>query len=166
MKAFPDSAIIEVSSELAEDLWQSAAHLPWRENKDYYDVALQTEVYGCIQRHCGDGFNNLVTQIKQCLTNPPFSVLVKGLKFDQGHRLFIALNRAFGFLVAPPYNKRSPRSQLIHHIHPSTDIAIASDFHKQTELLHTDCADWPEPNDYVVMQCVRPDALGGGRSRI
>lgn len=165
MKAFPNSAIIDVPSDLAEELWQSSAPLPWRENKEYYNVSLQTGVYEYMRNNCGDRFNNLVAQMKQCLMSPPFSALVRGLKFDKGHRLFVSLNRAFGVLVAPPYDGHSPRSQLIHHIHPSTDLAITSDLRKQTERLHTDCADWSEPNNYVAMQCVRPDALGEGRSR-
>ncbi|MBE9069033.1 TauD/TfdA family dioxygenase [Leptolyngbya cf. ectocarpi LEGE 11479] len=165
MKPFPNSAIINVPVPLARQLFEVAEQLPWRSNQEYYDVACQTEVFNKLQEACGEGFQGLIAAIQDCLETPPFSALVKGLQFDQGHRLFVALNRAFGVLVATPYDHKSPRNQLIHYIHPSADLAIASDLHKQTERLHTDCADWPEPSKYISMQCVRPDSHGGGRSR-
>lgn len=94
----------------------------------------------------------------------PHMVVVRGLRFDEGNRLFVALNRAMGNLVAPPYNK--PRAQLIHYIEPSTDIPAADGIQTESERLHTDSADWPRPVDTISMQCVRPDSQGGGRSRL
>lgn len=164
MQAFPQDAIVSVPSALALELLQAAESLPLRENREYYDFDLQIDVHDRIRSTCRDEFDGLVTTIKTRLARSPFSVVVKGLQFDSGYRLLVALNRAFGNLVARPYDPNTPRDQLIHHIQPSTDITASNQ--KQSELLHSDCADWPEPNDYLSMQCVRADALGGGRSRL
>jgi alpha-ketoglutarate-dependent taurine dioxygenase len=89
--------------------------------------------------------------------------LVSGLRFDEGNRLFVAINRAFGELVARPYEK--PRAQLVHYIQPQTDMASARGG-RESERLHTDCADWKTPVELISMVCVNADKAGGGRSRI
>jgi alpha-ketoglutarate-dependent taurine dioxygenase len=90
-------------------------------------------------------------------------VLLRGLRFDEGNRLFVAINRAFGELVARPYEK--PRAQLVHYIEPATDIASARGG-RESERLHTDTADWETPVEIISMVCVRADPGGGGRSRL
>jgi alpha-ketoglutarate-dependent taurine dioxygenase len=77
--------------------------------------------------------------------------------------VFVAINRAFGELVARPYEK--PRAQLVHYIQPSTDIVSPRGGH-ESERLHTDCADWEPPVELISMVCVRADPEGGGRSRV
>lgn len=163
---FPDSARIEVSPALARDLLRSAESLPSYENKDYYSFTLQEELRDAVRAECGDGFDELVNEIARRLAMPPFSALVSGLAFDQGNRLFVALNGAFGKLVAGPYEP--PRAQLVHYIQPATDIEATGSTGRRTESerLHTDNADWPEPVKIISMVCVRPDRLGGGRSLV
>src|ERR1043165_5927432 len=73
------------------------------------------------------------------------------------------INRAFGELVARPYEK--PRAPLVHYIQPSTDIVSTRGGH-ESERLHTDCADWEPPVELISMVCVRADPDGGGRSRV
>jgi alpha-ketoglutarate-dependent taurine dioxygenase len=90
-------------------------------------------------------------------------VLLQGLLFDEGNRLFVALNRAFGELVARPYEK--PRAQLVHYIQPATDIRSPRGG-QESERLHTDTADWETPVELISMVCVRADGGGGGRSRV
>ena len=93
----------------------------------------------------------------------PYCAVVRGLRFDEGNRLFVALNRAFGELVARPYEE--PRAQLVHYVQPATDIASARGGH-ESERLHTDTADWARPVELISMVCVRADPGGGGRSRV
>ncbi len=164
MQSFPESARIEVPPSLATDLLRVTEKLPLYENKAFYDLFLQETVYDTIRAGCLDGFDWLIREIRTRLKIAPFSVLINGLKFDGGNRLFVALNRAFGDLVARPYKK--PRAQLVHYIQPATDIKLAKGVHTENEQLHTDCADWPELNALISMVCVRPDRHGGGHSRI
>ena len=86
-----------------------------------------------------------------------------GLCFDEGNRLFVAVKRAFGELVALPYQK--PRAQLVHYVQPRTDIPSPRGG-QESERLHTDTTDWETPVDLISMVCVRADPNGGGRSRV
>jgi hypothetical protein len=112
---------VEVSSDLALELLAAAEALPLYGNEEFYSPALQLDVSDQIRRTCPAGFAWLVGAIKKRLAERPYCVLVQGLQFDEGNRLFVALNRAFGVLVARPYEK--PRAQLVHYIEPATDIA-------------------------------------------
>ena len=177
MITLKEDAIIEVSHALAHQLLVASERLPAFNNQDYYESANQKVVYHKIKQSCFPEFDNLIDQIKVKLKNPPYSVLVKGLLFDQHYRVLVALNSAFGLLVARPFNKETPRAQLIHHIQPQSDIKNNQISDKEkvdcltaprklTEKLHIDGADRPEPIRFVSMQCVRQDTDGEGRSRI
>lgn len=160
---FPESARLEVPAALAGNLLHAAESLPLYDNKDFYSTDLQQLVRDRIRENCPDGFQWLVTQISERLARSPYCVLVTGLRFDEGNRLFVGLNRAFGELVARPYEK--PRAQLVHYIQPATDIPSARGG-RESERLHTDTADWPAPVELISMVCVRADPAGGGRSKI
>jgi alpha-ketoglutarate-dependent taurine dioxygenase len=154
---------VEVSSELALELLAAAEALPLYGNEEFYAPALQLYVCDQIRRTCPAGFAWLVGAIKKRLAKRPYCALVQGLEFDEGNKLFVALNRAFGELVARPYEK--PRAQLVHYIEPATDIASARGG-QESERLHTDTADWETPVELISMICVSADPGGGGRSRI
>jgi hypothetical protein len=94
----------------------------------------------------------------------PYCALVQGLRFDEGNRLFVGINRAFGELVARPYEK--PRAQLVHYIQPATDLPATHGSQFESEKLHTDTADWNPPVKLISMVCVRADREGGGRSLV
>lgn len=160
---FPDSGRIEVSSELARELLQAAERLPLYDNKEFYSPALQGLVLNHIREACPDGFDGLINLVKERIAHWPYCVLLRGIGFDQGHRLFVAINRAFGELVARPYEK--PRAQLVHYIQPETDLP-SSRGGRESERLHTDAADWETPVEFISMLCVRADRGGGGRSRV
>ena len=154
---------IEVSPELALELLTAAEGLPRYDNAEFYSPALQSYVFEQIRQACPEGFAWLVGLVKERLAQRPYCVLVQGLQFDEENRLFVALNRAFGELVARPYEK--PRAQLVHYIEPATDILSARGGH-ESERLHTDTADWETPVELISMVCVRADPGGGGYSRI
>lgn len=88
MQSFPESARIEVPLSLATDLLRVTEKLPLYENKAFYDLFLQETVYDTIRAGCLDGFDWLIREIRTRLKIAPFSVLINGLKFDGGNRLF------------------------------------------------------------------------------
>lgn len=157
----PESARVEVEPSLARALLEAAERLPRYDNKEFYSAQLQILVQESLQEV--DGFDSLVQQIEQRLNQWPYCVLVAGLSFDEGNKLFVGLNRAFGELVARPYE--APRAQLVHYIQPATDLVSARGG-QESERLHTDTADWDPPVELISMVCVRADPDGGGRSRV
>ena len=160
---FPETHNLHVPESLARELLPAAERLPLYDNKEFYSVELQQFVHDSIREANRDAFDSLVGSIKERLSQRPYCVLVSGLRFDEGNRLFVAINRAFGELVARPYEK--PRAQLVHYIQPQTDVASARGG-RESERLHTDCADWETPVELISMVCVNADSGGGGRSRI
>lgn len=158
----PESAIVTVEESVAKDLLTAAKALPEYENREYYSTELQTRLRDHFEQGCG-GFGELISQIEQRLSEWPYCVLVQGLSFDEGNKVFVGVNRAFGELVARPYEK--PRAQLVHYIQPATDMPSARGGH-ESERLHTDTADWEPPIELISMVCVRADPDGGGRSRV
>jgi hypothetical protein len=158
-----ESAKINVSPALAADLLKEAQRLPLYDNREFYAASLQEHVLNEIRTHCRDGFEALVGSIKERIAQWPYCALIQGLCFDEGNRLFVALNRAFGELVALPYKK--PRAQLVHYVEPATDIPSPRGGH-ESERLHTDTTDWETPVNVISMVCVRADSSGEGRSRV
>ncbi len=161
---FPGAGQVQVPAALAGELLRAAERLPDYDNKEYYSLDLQASVHERIHRACPEGFSRLIEQIRARIARRPYCALVQGLRFDAGNRLFVALNKAFGDLVARPYEK--PRAQLVHYIQPATDLPSARGGHYETEKFHTDTADWETPVELISMQCVRADHGGGGRSLV
>ena len=160
--SLPDSAHIDVSPLLARSLLKSAESLPRYDNREFYSTAVQDFVLDSVRKESADGFDELIGQVRARITRWPFCVLIRGLRFDEGNKVFVAINRAFGELVARPYEK--PRAQLVHYVEPSTDLPSMRGGH-ESERLHTDTADWETPVELISMVCVRADPRGGGRSR-
>ena len=108
---FPDSAKIEVSSALANKLLKAAEGLPLYQNEEFYSSTLQLFVMNQIRESSPEEFDALAGLIKSRIAQWPFCVLLQGLRFDEGNRLFVAINRAgwgtFGLLMllgaAPVY---------------------------------------------------------------
>ena len=163
MLAFPATNRVDVSKPLATNLLGAAERLPVYDNKEFYSTTLQTFVHDSIRSSNPDAFDELIDSIKRRLDQRPYCALVSGLRFDDGNRLFVAINRAFGELVARPYEK--PRAQLVHYIQAQTDIPSMRGG-RETERLHTDTADWKTPVELISMTCARADGAGGGRSQI
>src|SRR5215475_5731443 len=159
----PESCGMEISPALAADLLRAAEGLPRYGNKEFYDVALQRELLGAIRGECADGFDWLIESATERLSRQPYCVHIRGLRFDEGNRLFVAFNRAFGELVAPPY--KEPRAQLVHYVQPETDLRSVRGG-SESERMHTDTTDWEEPIELLSMVCVRADRSGGGRTRL
>jgi hypothetical protein len=159
----PDSARVNVSPEAARDILAAANRLPQYDNREFYSSELQAHVLEHVRNDCPEVFDTITAQIKERLAHWPYCALVQGLTFDEGNKVFVAVNRAFGELVARPYEK--PRAQLVHYIQPATDLPSARGGH-ESERLHTDTADWEPPVELISMVCIRADPAGGGRSRV
>ena len=160
---FPDNAKVNVDSTVAREILAAAERLPHYDNREFYSTDLQTHVFNSVRESCPEAFDAFINEIKERLVRWPYGALVHGLSFDEGNRVFVAINRAFGELVARPYEK--PRAQLVHYIQPSTDILSARGGH-ESERLHTDTADWEPPVELISMVCIHADPEGGGRSRV
>ena len=163
-RPLPERATIQVPSRLAYALQQVAESLPLYENQEFYSTDLQASVHDHIRQALPSDFDWLIGEIRGRLARRPYCALVQSLRFDEGNRLFVAINRAFGELVARPYEK--PRAQLVHYIQPATDRPAAQGSQFESEKLHTDTADWDPPVKFISMVCVRADPDGGGRSRV
>ena len=161
--SFPNSGRVNVPSALAGELLSAARRLPSYENHEFYSLALQASVRDRIRGSCPAGFDWIIGQINERIAKWPYCALLRGLDFDEGNKLFVAINRAFGELVARPYEK--PRAQLVHYVQPATDLPSARGGH-ESERLHTVTADWVQPVELISMVCVRADPGGGGRSRL
>jgi hypothetical protein len=162
--SLPEEATIHVPEPLANALLRAAESLPRYENQDFYSTELQTSIYEHIRRELPSGFDWLIGEIRTRLARRPYCALVRGVHYDEVNRLFVGINRAFGELVARPYEK--PRAQLVHYIQPATDRPASHGGQFETEKLHTDTADWDPPVKWISMVCVRADPDGGGRSRV
>lgn len=162
LASLPVTAKLQVAPSLAQGLLRSAERLPHFENEEFYSTELQRMVHAAL-REDNTGLDALIGQIEARLRCWPYCALVQGLSFDEGNKVFVGVNRAFGELVARPY--QAPRAQLVHYIQPATDIKSARGGH-ESERLHTDTADWEPPVELISMVCVRADFMGGGCSRI
>ena len=160
--SLPVSAKVMVAPSLADGLLKTAERLPHYDNQDFYSTELQASVHAAL-RADNTALDSLIEQIELRLQRPPYCAVVQGLKFDEGNKVFVGLNRAFGELVARPY--QAPRAQLVHYIQPATDIMSARGGH-ESERLHTDTADWEPPVELISMVCVRADFMGDGCSLI
>src|ERR1700742_3733511 len=96
LPSFPEAGRIEVPSGLAHDLLKAAESLPLYDNQDFYSLDLQTAVRDRIRGVCPDGFDWLTGQVRERIAERPYCALAHGLHFDEGNRLFVAINRAFG----------------------------------------------------------------------
>src|SRR6185437_5893427 len=135
MADFPREAKVEVNATVASCLVAAAERLPRFDNREFYSSELQVRVCEAVLEGCPEAFEAIVAEIKERLARWPYCAIVSGLSFDEGNKVFVAINRAFGELVARPYEK--PRAQLVHYIQPATDLPSARGGH-ESERLHTD----------------------------
>jgi len=144
----------------AQSLRSAACELHLKDEA-LYDRHHQQEVVASLRDSAADGFDDVVGRMHAALNRAPWFTVVHGLPADQGATLLVALSATLGELVEP---YRQKWSRVVRHITPSTDKLVSG--HVLNEFLHTDGTDWPEPNDYTCLFCVRQDQRGEGRSRL
>lgn len=162
MRTFPESAMLKVGPPLAASLSEAATRLPFDDDGSVGIAEAQTCLREQLQSHCPDGFHWLVEEIGLRLARAPFCALVRGISFDSRGTLFVAITSSFGDLVET-YGRAAFAP--IRRISPATD---RREYGHGTlnEQLHTDSTDWPSPNNYTCLLCVRPDQNGGGQTRL
>lgn len=106
-------------------------------------------------------FDDLVGEISTRIARPPFFVHVRNLETENPAAVLIAISAMLGRLMEP---YQQPWSKVVRHIRPYDDRDYGG--RVLNEFLHTDGTDWPTPNDYTCLYCVRPDSHGGGQSRL
>jgi hypothetical protein len=99
----PDAARVHVPTPLADALLRAAESLPQYDNQEFYSTDLQSLVHDHIRQASPAEFDWLIDEIRGRIDRRPYCALVQGLRFDEGNRLFVGINRAFGELVARPY---------------------------------------------------------------
>lgn len=114
-----------------------------------------------VREAAGPAFDDLAERARGLLESPPWCLVVRGLPAAQATQLLVSFSATLGELIEP---YRQSWSHVVRHIVPSRDRAV--DGYVLNEFLHTDGTDWPRPNDYTCLFCVRPDQSGDGRSRL
>jgi hypothetical protein len=123
------------------------------------DVAYQQSLVARAKGEVGAAFEDLVGQVGEHLARPPWHVVVRGLPVEQATSILVVISATLGELVEP---YRQPWSRVVRRIQPRRDRMV--DGRALNEHLHTDGTDWPQPNDYTCLFCVRPDEWGEGVS--
>src|ERR1043166_8964470 len=112
MMDFPREARVEISATVASSLVAAAERLPRYDNFEFYSSELQVRVCEAVREGCPEAFDPIVSEIRKRLGRWPYCALVNGLVFDEGNKVFVAINRAFGELVARPYRSEEHTSEL------------------------------------------------------
>lgn len=151
----------EVPRRTANQLAAAAATVVI-EDEAYESAVVQLEVMSAVRSAAPSGFDDLVGHMEEAVLQPPYYAHIRRLDVSRGgEALLVSLSRAIGELVEP---YRAPWSRFIREIQPNRDRIIAG--RVLNELLHTDGTDWPEPNHFTCLLCIRSDAAGGGISRL
>ncbi|NLU77770.1 TauD/TfdA family dioxygenase [Micromonospora sp. HNM0581] len=131
------------------------------DDKALAEPAYQDAIVASVREAAGNAFDDLVEEVAKRLADPPWFTIVRGLPASRATPLLVAVSATLGLLVEP---YRQPWSRVVRHIVPSRDRAVAGQV--LNEFLHTDGTDWPQPNDYTCLFCVRPDQSQDGESRL
>lgn len=125
------------------------------------ESSYQDAIVASVRDAAGSAFDDLVEDVAKQLADPPWFLIVRGLPASRATPLLVAVSATLGVLTEP---FRQPWSRVVRHIVPSKDRAV--DGRVLNEFLHTDGTDWPRPNDYTCLFCVRPDQSQDGESRL
>ncbi len=125
------------------------------------DADYQDRIVASVREAASGAFDDLVEEVAKRLADAPWFLIVRGLPVSRATPLLVAVSATLGLLVEP---YRQPWSRVVRHIVPSRDRAVGG--RVLNEFLHTDGTDWPQPNDYTCLFCVRPDQSQDGESRL
>lgn len=104
-----------------------------------------------------DLYDDLIGRIAAAVSLPPYSVVIRGLRFDNDNRLLVGLCAGLGTIV---YADRGEETVAVDVLRPSIDLRFGA----LTEKLHTDSVSWRLPNWLTVQQFVTIERHGGGES--
>jgi hypothetical protein len=163
MGDLPVTAVSHASPTLCAAIVRFLAAEPLTSDSALYDPAMQGQLRETLRNEAGQAsFDAWSGEIKTALGLWPHAVLVRGIPVERPHNLMVALTSILGTAVDP---YMQPWSRLVREIRPARDRSVDG-WGMLNEALHTDGTDWPDPNDYTCLLCVRPDQGRGGLSKI
>lgn len=146
------------SLDIAGPVWDAVANTPAPSNANVRDPRVQAAIRASLAAAAGADWTDLERRIRLLLNCPPWSVVVRGLPADESGRVAIALSAALGEALEP---LGEPWARVVRRVQATPVGGLGLD-----QEPHTDSTDWPEPNAWTVLQCIRPDHSCGGISRV
>jgi hypothetical protein len=153
-RALPEVSATQIAGVVASALTNMAS----LSDIDFRDPGIQATVRSSFAAAAGAAWADVERGIRLHLDSVPWFVVVRGLPADESGRLIVALSAALGEALEP---LGEPWASVVRRVEGTPSSGLRLD-----ELPHTDSTDWPEPNAWTVLQCIRPDPRGGGRSRV
>ena len=160
MRELPETVVVRLCDHTAPAVAEAAERLPPHEDHELRSETVQDTLREALRSVGGDTVETLVGAIRERLDQPPHFAVVTGLCAARADLLLVALSRFFGVCVEP---YRESWSRLVRHIEARRERLIHRG-RPLNEFLHTDGTDWPMPNDYTCLLCVREDQRGTGES--
>jgi TfdA family taurine catabolism dioxygenase TauD len=133
------------------DVWAGLAP----DEESLHDPATQGALRARLESTLGKSWQSFLGNVLGQLATAPYSVIVRGNGADQARCLLVALALGAGEMVNP-YRERVPSVGLVQEI-----VAKGSRSPDLVWLWHTDSANWPRPNDYSALACLRAAPSGG-----
>jgi hypothetical protein len=144
--------------QIAGQIWDAVANTPSLSDADLRDPFVQRAIRSSLAAAGGAHWTDLERRIRMLLNRPPWSVVVRGLPADESGGVAVALSAGLGEALEP---LGEPWAHVVRRVQATSARRLALD-----EQLHTDSTDWPRPNAWTVLQCIRPDPGRGGISRV
>jgi hypothetical protein len=160
VRELPEIVIVRLGDRAAPAVAEAAERLPPHEDHELRSETVQDILREALRSVGGDAVDALVEAIHERLDRPPHFAVVTGLCAARMDLLLVALSRFLGVCVEP---YRESWSRLVRHIEARRERLIHRG-RPLNEFLHTDGTDWPTPNDYTCLLCVRQDQRGAGES--
>jgi len=159
-RSLPPGSAIEFSRKLVDRFDAVASRMSEIEDADLRARPRQQELLCGWREACGPALDALLEDLRARLRTSPHFVLARRLVVASPDLALVAISAALGTCVEP---YREPWSRLVRRIEARRE-RLGHHGRPLNEHPHTDGTDWPVPNDYTCLLCVRPDAGHGGSS--
>jgi alpha-ketoglutarate-dependent taurine dioxygenase len=147
---------------LAQRLAEAVASAPPFDADDRPPEHAQHDVHRHLRRAGGAAIDKLESTLRLAVEHDPHAAVVRGLAPDESCCLLVGLSWSLGVCLG---TTGEPHHHSVRVVEPASESRTSSALRLQ-EALHTDGTNWPTPNDFTLLQCIRADGGGGGRSRI
>jgi alpha-ketoglutarate-dependent taurine dioxygenase len=147
---------------LAQRLAEAAKSAPPFDAHDRLPEHAQHDVHRHLRRAGGAAVDKLERALRRALERDPHAAVVRGLPPDESCCLLVGLSWSLGVCLG---TTGEPHHHAVRRVQPASESRASSALRLQ-EALHTDGTNWPMPNDFTLLHCIRADGGGGGRSRV
>jgi alpha-ketoglutarate-dependent taurine dioxygenase len=147
---------------LAQRLTEAVASAPRFDADDRPPEHAQHAVHRHLRRAGGTAVDKLESALKLAVERDPHAAVVRGLAPDESCCLLVGLSWSLGVCLG---TTGEPHHHPVRGVEAASESRASSALRLQ-EVLHTDGTNWPTPNDFTLLHCIRADGGGGGRSRI